>query len=39
MLASALNEPSTLVADEALATICLLFLHEVLSVTDASNLR
>jgi hypothetical protein len=29
MLASALNEPSTLVADEALATICLLFLHEV----------
>ena len=30
MLASALNEPSTLVADEALATICLLFLHEVL---------
>jgi hypothetical protein len=29
MLASALNEPSTIVADEALATICLLFLHEV----------
>jgi hypothetical protein len=31
MLASALNEPSTLIADEALATIALLFLHEVLS--------
>jgi Fungal specific transcription factor domain len=31
MLASALNEPTTIVADEALATICLLFLHEVLS--------
>lgn len=30
MLATALNEPSTLVADEALATICLLFLHEVM---------
>jgi hypothetical protein len=29
MLASALNEPSTLIADEALATIALLFLHEV----------
>jgi hypothetical protein len=28
MLASALNEPSMLVTDEALATICLLFLHE-----------
>ena len=31
MLASALNEPSSIVADEALATICLLFLHEVIS--------
>jgi hypothetical protein len=30
LLATALNEPSNLVADEALATICLLFLHEVL---------
>jgi hypothetical protein len=39
MLASALNEPSTLVADEALATICLLFLHEVCFVVDASNSR
>jgi hypothetical protein len=29
MLATALNEPSNIVADEALATICLLFLHEV----------
>ena len=29
MLATALNEPTTIVADEALATICLLFLHEV----------
>lgn len=29
MLASALNEPSAVIADEALATICLLFLHEV----------
>jgi hypothetical protein len=30
MLAAALNDPSALVADEALATISLLFLHEVL---------
>jgi len=29
MLATALNEPQTIIADEALATICLLFLHEV----------
>ena len=29
MLATALIEPSNIVADEALATICLLFLHEV----------
>jgi Fungal specific transcription factor domain len=29
MLASALNEPATMIGDEALATICLLFLHEV----------
>ena len=29
MLATALNEPSAIAADEALATICLLFLHEV----------
>lgn len=29
MLATALNEPSAVIADEALATICLLFLHEV----------
>jgi len=29
MLAAALNEPSNIIADEALATICLLFLHEV----------
>jgi Fungal specific transcription factor domain len=30
MLATSLNEPSAVVADEALATICLLFLHEVI---------
>jgi hypothetical protein len=29
MLATALSEPNNLVTDEALATICLLFLHEV----------
>ena len=33
MLAAALNEPSNIIADEALATICLLFLHEVDSLS------
>lgn len=32
MLATALDEPSTIITDEALATICLLFLHEVVSL-------
>jgi hypothetical protein len=39
MLATALNEPSTVVADEALATICLLFLHEVIFLMILINCR
>jgi hypothetical protein len=34
MLATALNEPGAIIADEALATICLLFLHEVKPLTS-----